>query len=168
MTNKIAPAVGTVIETVEDLANVSALWLYEAMYDATTLQNVDASPVCWSDFGDFDHFPWKVNGIPEGFTVAEEPESPWQPIETAPKGECVEGSHAFGEEIDLYADGKRYGNCAWYNDTELWVQKVKYVKNGKTQGAFNTIEDPTHWMPLPSLPSEKGLNDVQNQKKEGE
>lgn len=70
----------------------------------------------------------------------------WQPIETAPR-DC-------GDFIDLWAQGRRYTDCAWgrptYGKENCWVQMdAGYDCNGPID---EPVINPTHWMPLPEPP----------------
>lgn len=74
------------------------------------------------------------------------PVSGWQPIETAPKD---------GTKVDLYSvDRKeRYPDCKWLkNEWHYWgldgFDNMDWVRLGK-------YENPSHWMPLPSLPKQE-------------
>ena len=62
----------------------------------------------------------------------------WQPIETAPKD---------GSEILLHCSGvlSDTGLCYWRND---------HVMQGWTWGLGHAFKNPTHWMPLPTAPTE--------------
>jgi len=80
-----------------------------------------------------------------------EPETPstgWQPIETAPK----DGTH-----VIYFTDafGQRLMGCASYRHFEDgsagWIGSSFLDCNGGE--SWSTCTQPTHWMPLPALPS---------------
>lgn len=69
------------------------------------------------------------------------PKSPWQLIETAPKD---------GARIDLWANGRKT-DCRWSEALGHWCRD-----GGHNEGYSYAIrvDNPTHWMPLPELPSQ--------------
>lgn len=82
--------------------------------------------------------------------------SEWQPIETAP----TDGTWV------LTSDGKHIWSNRWIRETtEYWetvsrdTKKLRREESGRWDEWPDAAEYPTHWMPLPPLPTppaEKG------------
>lgn len=85
--------------------------------------------------------------------LLEESESPWMPIETAPKD---------GTKVDLWADGERYTDCHWgVSDVPMgnskdceWEKSWLYLDcdNNGNYFYWPFRSNPSHWMIIPKGP----------------
>jgi len=73
--------------------------------------------------------------------------SKWLPIESAPKD---------GENVMLYAPTENYEVCiGWYGDTtKKWFACGSEATASDGAGDWQTVYQPTHWMPLPAPPTD--------------
>jgi hypothetical protein len=68
----------------------------------------------------------------------------WQPIETAPKD---------GRGILLFADGEVWlGRWGYSEPSGSYAEEKEWVTPSEGPGYNSQIENPTHWMPLPTPP----------------
>lgn len=63
----------------------------------------------------------------------------WQPIESAPRD---------GTVIDLWANGLRYADAYWDGGCFSVLDSTGYGVE---------VDEPTHWMPLPASPMQRGV-----------
>ena len=69
----------------------------------------------------------------------------WQPIETAPKD---------GTQVLLLAKGPP--ECPRFQVQGAFIRRYTMPIRGVWESVGRTIETPTHWMPLPTLPKQEG------------
>ena len=81
----------------------------------------------------------------------------WQPIETAPK-DGTEILGAFSEDYGYLDKPTQYGPWSCRYDGKKWMASydgfnvVEYMSDFGTEYKETDI-DPTHWMPMPDLPT---------------
>ena len=78
----------------------------------------------------------------------------WQPIETAPKdGTSVLLVVGKRVEIGHYVDSETIDYGVKVRETKCWALDGRFIS------IFGGLPEPTHWMPLPEVPSDVGATE---------